>query len=418
MPEETAKKRIAITGLGVISPIGIGKEAFWQGLLEGRSGVGRISRFDPEPYTSQIAAEVKDFRPELFFDKKDIRRMDRYTQFGMAASQMALEDAGLKLENEDPYRIGVVMGSGIGGIETLEEQMRILFTKGPGRVSPFLIPMMINNIAAGQIAISLGPKGPNFTVVTACASGAHALGEALRILRSGDADVLLAGGAEAPLTQIAFAGFCSMRAMSTRNQEPEKASRPFDRERDGFVIGEGAAMLVLETMEHAIKRGARLYGELCGYGCTADGYHITAPDPNGEGARRAMELALQDAGAGSDQVGYICAHGTSTDLNDRIETLAIKKVLGERAHQVPVSSIKSMIGHLMGASGAVGAAATALAVSRNLVPPTINYCNPDPDCDLDYVPNQAREAQVELALVNSFGFGGHNAVLAIKKFRA
>lgn len=415
MVEEIKRNRVVVTGLGVISPIGIG-DAFWSSLVEGKSGIGRLTRLDPTAYSSQIAAEVRDFDPDAFLDRKEARKMDRFSQFGVAAARMAIEDAELDLAAEDQKRLGVVIGSGVGGIETMESQLQVLLNKGPGRVSPFLIPMMINNMAAAQIAISLGPKGPNMTIVTACASGTNAIGEALRLLQREEADVVFAGGAEAPLTKIAYAGFCAMRAMSVNNNAPTEASRPFDRKRDGFVIGEGAGILVLESLSHAIKRGAPIYCEVIGYGTTADGYHIAAPEPGGIGAARAIALALQDAGVSPEMVDYVNAHGTSTELNDKTETLAIKKVLGDRAYQVPVSSNKSMIGHLMGASGAVEAVATVLTIARGQAPPTINYQYPDPECDLDYVPNRVRKLSVRVAISNSFGFGGHNAVLVFKKY--
>jgi 3-oxoacyl-[acyl-carrier-protein] synthase II len=415
LPE--SKQRVVITGLGVLSPVGIGKETYWQALLRGQSGIDRLTRFDSSLYDSKIAGEVKDFVPEQFLDRKEIRRMDRFTQFGVAASKLAVEDAALDISEEDPERIGVVIGSGIGGIETLCEQHSVLLNKGPNRVSPLFIPMIIGNMAAGQIAICLGPKGPNITVVTACASGSNAIGEAYLMLQRGAAEVVLAGGSETPIVPVAVAGFCSMKAISTGNDEPQRASRPFDKNRDGFVISEGAGVLVLETLGHASARGARIYGEVAGYGCTADGYHITAPESGGTEATRAIRIALEDAGLSPDQVDYVNAHGTSTELNDKIETLAIKKVLGDHAYQVPVSSIKSMIGHSLGAAGALEAIACALSVSTDWVPPTINYEQPDPECDLDYVPNQARQCPVRVAVSNSFGFGGHNAVLVIKKFQ-
>jgi 3-oxoacyl-[acyl-carrier-protein] synthase II len=416
LPE--SKQRVVITGLGVLSPVGIGKEAYWQALLRGQSGIDRLTRFDSSLYDSKIAGEVKDFVPEQFLDRKEMRRMDRFTQFGVAASKLAVEDAALDISQEDPEKIGVVIGSGIGGIETLCEQHSVLLNKGPNRVSPLFIPMIIGNMAAGQIAICLGPKGPNITVVTACASGTNAVGEAYLMLQRGAAEVVLAGGSETPIVPVAMAGFCSMKAMSTGNDEPQRASRPFDKNRDGFVISEGAGILVLETLGHALARGARIYGEVAGYGCTADAYHITAPESGGTEAARAIRIALEDAGISADQVDYINAHGTSTELNDKIETLAIKKVLGDHAYKVPVSSIKSMIGHSLGAAGAQEAIACALSVSTGWVPPTINYEQPDPECDLDYVPNQARQCPVKVAISNSFGFGGHNAVLVIKKFES
>jgi 3-oxoacyl-[acyl-carrier-protein] synthase II len=416
LPE--SKQRVVITGLGVLSPVGIGKEAYWQALLRGQSGIDRLTRFDSSLYDSKIAGEVKDFVPEQFLDRKEMRRMDRFTQFGVAASKLAVEDAALDISQEDPEKIGVVIGSGIGGIETLCEQHSVLLNKGPNRVSPLFIPMIIGNMAAGQIAICLGPKGPNITVVTACASGTNAVGEAYLMLQRGAAEVVLAGGSETPIVPVAMAGFCSMKAMSTGNDEPQRASRPFDKNRDGFVISEGAGILVLETLGHALARGARIYGEVAGYGCTADAYHITAPESGGTEAARAIRIALEDAGISADQVDYINAHGTSTELNDKIETLAIKKVLGDHAYKVPVSSIKSMIGHSLGAAGAQEAIACALSVSTGWVPPTINYEQPDPECDLDYVPNQARQCPVKVAISNSFGVGGHNAVLVIKKFES
>ena len=414
LPE--SKQRVVITGLGVLSPVGIGKEAYWKALLRGQSGIDRLTRFDSSLYDSKIAGEVKDFVPEQFLDRKEIRRTDRFAQFGVAAAKLAVGDAALELGEEDPENIGVVIGSGIGGIETLCEQHSVLLSKGPNRISPFFIPMIISNMAAGQIAICLGPKGPNFTVVTACASGANAIGEAYLMLRRGAAEVILAGGTETPIVPVAMAGFCSMKAVSTSNDEPQRASRPFDKNRDGFVISEGAGVLVLETLGHASARGARVYGEVAGYGCTADGYHISAPEPEGTEAARAIRIALEDAGISPDRVDYINAHGTSTELNDKIETMAIKKVFGDHAYKVPVSSIKSMIGHSLGAAGALEAIACALSVSTDWVPPTINYEQPDPECDLDYVPNQARQCPVRVAVSNSFGFGGHNAVLVIKKF--
>lgn len=414
LPE--SKQRVVITGLGVLSPVGIGKEAYWQALLRGQSGIDRLTRFDSSSYDSKIAGEVKDFVPEQFLERKEIRRMDRFAQFGVAAAKLAVGDAALEIGEEDPESIGVVIGSGIGGIETLCEQHSVLLNKGPNRISPLFIPMIISNMAAGQIAICLGPKGPNITLVTACASGTNAIGEAYLMLQRGAVEVVLAGGTETPIVPVAMAGFCSMKAMSTNNDEPQRASRPFDKNRDGFVISEGAGVLVLETLGHASARGARVYGEVAGYGCTADGYHITAPESEGTEAARAIRIALEDAGISPDRVDYVNAHGTSTELNDKIETLAIKKVLGDHAYKVPVSSTKSMIGHSLGAAGALEAIACVLSVSTDWVHPTINYEQPDPECDLDYVPNQARQCPVRVAVSNSFGFGGHNAVLVFKKF--
>lgn len=411
------KKRVAITGIGVISPVGIGKDSFWEALKAGRSGIGPVTRFATDGFPTRIAGEVKGFDPAAYMDKRDIKRMDRFAQYAVAASKMAVADAGLDLEKEERERIGVVLGTGIGGTETFEEQHQILLERGPGRISPFFIPMMIANMGAAQIAIQLGLGGLNYTVVNACAASANALGAALRTIQWGEAEIVISGGAEASVTPMALGGFCAMKALSTRNEEPERASRPFDRLRDGFVLGEGAGVLVLEELEHARKRGARIYAELAGYGCTADAYHITAPAPDAEGAARAMRLALKDAGLASEDVAYINAHGTSTDLNDRLETEAIKKVFGPRAYALAISSTKSMTGHLLGAAGAVELIATVLAVEEGVVPPTINYEHPDPACDLDYVPNAARRLDIEAALSNSLGFGGHNVTLAVKKYR-
>lgn len=410
--------RVVVTGLGVISPVGTGKEAFWEALVKGRSGVRRITRFDASEFKTQIAAEVSDFDPEAYIDKKEARRMDRFTQFAVAAANLALSDAAIAPEALDRDRVGVILGCGIGGIGTFEEQTRVLISRGPNRVSPFFVPMMIANMGAGYIAICHRFYGPNSTVVTACASSNHAIGEAFRIIQRGEADVMLTGGAEAAITPVALAGFCAMKAMSTRNDAPEKACRPFDAARDGFVIGEGAAVLVLERLEHALARGARIYAEVAGYGQSCDAYHITAPDPDGAGAAKAMARALKDAGLRPEEVNYINAHGTSTPLNDKVETMAIKKVFGEFAYRIPVSSTKSMTGHLLGAAGGIEAAACVLSITHGIIPPTINYENPDPECDLDYVPNEARRAQVDVALSNGLGFGGHNATLIFKRFPA
>ncbi|KNZ69605.1 3-oxoacyl-(acyl-carrier-protein) synthase 2 [Thermincola ferriacetica] len=409
-------KKVVVTGLGVVSPVGTGVDKFWQSLLEGKSGINRITRFDASDLATQIAGEVKDFDPLDFLDKKEVRRMDRYTHYGMAAAKMAIEDAGLDPEKLDKDRVGVLLGSGVGGIETVEEQARILMAKGPGRISPFFVPMMIANICGAYIAINYGFRGPNTTTVTACASASNAIGEAMRLIKNGECDVVITGGAEAPIIPLAMAGFCSMKAMSTRNEEPEKASRPFDKERDGFVMGEGAGVLILESLEHAQKRGAKIYAELSGYGVTCDAYHITAPDPDGIGAARAMELAMREAGVEPEDVQYINAHGTSTPLGDIGETKAIKKVFGEHAYKLAVSSTKSMTGHLLGAAGGIEAAICILAIQKGQVPPTINLENPDPECDLDYVPNKAKEMEVRVALSNSFGFGGHNGTILFNKF--
>jgi len=409
-------KRVVVTGLGIVSPLGIGVDTFWANLTAGVSGVGRITRFDPEGYTTQIAAEVKNFDPADYFEKKEARRLDRFTQFALVATREALADAGLQLEKADRDRVGVILGTGIGGIETLEEQHKILLNRGPDRVSPFFIPMMIANMGAGQIAINYGLRGHNVTTVSACASSSNAIGDAFRLLKQGLAEVVITGGAEAPVTPLAIAGFCSMRAMSTNNAEPARASRPFDARRDGFVIGEGAGVLILETREHALKRGARIYAEVAGYGCTCDAYHVSAPDPEGKGAALAMALALREGNVAGAEVDYINAHGTATPLGDRLETLAIKQVFGEAVGRLAVSSTKSMTGHLLGAAGGLEAVACILAIEKGIVPPTINYEYPDPDCDLDYVPNRARSRTVEVALSNSLGFGGHNVSLLFKKY--
>ncbi len=410
-------KRVVITGLGIISPVGTGLEKFWTSMTTGVSGIRRITRFDTTNFNTKIAGEVTDFEPTRYMDRKEARRMDRFTQFAVAASGMAVEDASLNLEHEDRDRIGVILGSGIGGMETLEEQAKVLFEKGPGRISPVFVPMMIGNMGAGQVAIKYCLRGPNTTTVSACASSSNAIGDAFKILQYGRADVMITGGAEAAVTPLAMAGFIQMKAMSTRNEEPEKASRPFDLGRDGFVIGEGSAILVLETLEHAQKRGARIYAEIVGYGSTCDAYHMTAPDPEGHGAANSMKEALEDAGIDPSEVDYINAHATATPLGDKAETLAIKSVFGANAAKVAISSTKSMTGHLLGASGGLEAMVCILAIYHGIIPPTINYEQPDPDCDLDYVPNVARKAVVDVALSNSFGFGGHNATLVFRKYQ-
>lgn len=410
-------KRVVVTGLGIVSPVGTGLEKFWSSLTEGVSGIGPVTRFDPAQFGTKIAGEVTDFEPTCYIGKKEVRRMDRFTQFAVAATEMALQDAALDLEVENRDRIGVILGSGVGGIETLEEQARVLAEKGPGRVSPFFVPMMIANMGAGQIAISHCLRGPNITSVSACASSSNAIGDAFKMLQCGRVDAMISGGSEAAITPLAMAGFISMKAMSTRNEEPEKASRPFDAERDGFVIGEGAAILVLETLEHALNRNARIYAEVVGYGSTCDAYHMTAPEPEGYGAANSMQEALWDAGIEPTAVDYINAHATATPPGDKAETLAIKKIFGQHAYKLAVSSTKSMTGHLLGASGGLEAIACILAMVHGVIPPTINYQTPDPDCDLDIVPNTARVADVNVALSNSFGFGGHNATLVFKKYR-
>ena len=410
------KKRVVITGLGAISPVGNTAAELWQALLAGKSGIGPITRFDAAEYDAKIAGEVKDFEPTAFIDKKEARRMDRFTQFAIAAAKMALDDSGIDLAQADKSRIGSFVGSGIGGMDTLHDQYKNLFEKGPNRVSPFFIPMMIANMAAGQVSIAFGLQGPSSCVVTACATGTNCIGDAMKVIQRGDADVMVAGGTEAAISPAGMAGFCAMKALSTRNDAPEKASRPFERDRDGFVMGEGSGIVVLESLEHALARGARIYAELAGYGSNADAYHVTAPAPEGAQAARCMELAIKDAGLQVTDVDYINAHGTSTPLNDKNETLGIKRLFGDHAKNIAVSSIKSMTGHLLGAAGGIECVATALTVLNDMMPPTINYDNPDPDLDLDYVPNQARAKVVKVAISNSFGFGGHNATLLVKKF--
>lgn len=407
-------RRVVITGMGVITPIGNDVGQFWDNLMAGKSGIRRITRFDANGLPCQIAGEV-DFEVGEHIEKREARKMDRFTQFAVVASRMAYADAALN-GKLDPERFGVIVGTGIGGMDTFVRETQVLLEKGPGRVSPFFIPMMIANIASGQVSIDLGLKGPMNSVVTACATGTNAIGDAFRIVERGDADLMLAGGTEASLHPLAIAGFSSMKALSTQNHLEGRACRPFDKKRDGFVMGEGAGVLVLEELEHAKARGARIYAEIVGYGMTSDAYHITAPSPSGEGARRCMLAALTSAGLSPEDVDYVNAHGTSTPANDANETCAIKGALGERAYQIPVSSVKSMIGHLLGAAGAVETVATALALYHQTVPPTINYEEPDPECDLDYVPNKPREASIEVALKNSFGFGGQNACLALKRY--
>jgi len=409
-------KRVAITGLGVISPIGIGKDRFWNSLMEGRSGVDRISRFDASGFDSKIAAEVRDFDPADYMDKKETRRNDRFVQFAYAASRMALDDSGFSITPQNGTQVGVLIGSGIGGATTWEEQHRILIERGPDRVSPFFIPMIIINMASGIISILLGAKGPNSAVVTACATGGNAIGDAARNIQRGEAIAMLAGGSEAAITPLSIAGFCSMKAVSTRNDEPQKASRPFDAKRDGFIMGEGSGVVLLEEMEHARRREAHIYAELVGYGMSGDAYHITQPDPEADGAARSMRNALRDANMEPKQIDYINAHGTSTLYNDRTETLAVKRVFGEHAKTVPVSSTKSMTGHLLGAAGGVELIACVQAIEHGAIPPTINYEFPDPECDLDYVPNTARKMRVDAAMSNAFGFGGHNAILIVRRY--
>ncbi len=411
-------RRVVITGIGAVTPVGIGKDAFWNALIEGKSGVGPITRFDVSEYTTKIAGEVSDFVVTDFMDKKEAKRMDRSTQYAVAASKMAIEDAKLDLDAENRERIGVIIGTGIGGMEALYEQYKVLFAKGPSRISPFLVPMMIGNMASGMTSIKFGLQGPSSCVVTACATGTNSIGDAARAIKYGDADVMVAGGTEAPISPAALAGFGSMKALSTRNDEPELASRPFDKDRDGFVMGEGAGIVILEELEHALARGAHIYAELAGYAYNSDAYHITAPAPGGVMAAKAMRQALQDGGIDPNEVDYINAHGTSTGLNDKNETMAIKEVFGEHAYELAVSSIKSMTGHLLGAAGGVECIAAALAIEQGIIPPTINYDTPDEGLDLNYVPNVAEKREVRVALSNSLGFGGHNATLALKKYEA
>ncbi|PKP59200.1 beta-ketoacyl-[acyl-carrier-protein] synthase II [Candidatus Atribacteria bacterium HGW-Atribacteria-1] len=411
------KNRVVITGLGPVTPVGIGKNKFWQSLIQGKCGIDRISYFDTEKYPTKIAAEVKDFNYTNYISIKEANKMDKSTQFSIVAAMLALEDSKLKITEKDSYSTGVIIGSGIGGIGTFEKQHKILLEKGPGRVSPFFVPMMISNISAGEIAIKIGAKGPNGVITTACASSAHALGIAFKLLQQGDAQIIISGGTEAAITPMALAGFCKMRALSTQNDHPKNASKPFDKERDGFIMGEGAGILILETLQHAKERNANIYAEIFGFGMTADAYHITAPEPEGEAAAKAMEIALKDAKIKPSRVNYINAHGTSTPLNDKLETLAVKRVFGEHAYDLKISSNKSMTGHLLGASGGVEVISTTLTIKNDIIPPTINYNSPDPECDLDYVPNKSEKKIVDYAISNSFGFGGHNGVIVLGKYR-
>lgn len=410
-------KRVVVTGVGAITPIGNNCNEFWSSIKAGKCGIDKVTAFDVENFKCQIAGEVKDFNPEEYIDKKEARKMDRYTQFAVIAADEAVKNSGLNMEEEDKWRIGVITGSGIGGMETLENQCQTLYEKGPGRVSPFFVPMMISNMAAAQIAIKYGARGANENVVAACASGTNAIGNAFNIIRRGECDAIIAGGAEASITPLAFAGFCSMKAMSTNNENPKESSRPFDAERDGFVMGEGAGFMVLEEYEHAKKRGANIICEVVGYGITNDAYHMTSPIPGGEGGAKAMEFAIKSAGIEPSQIDYINAHGTSTKYNDSFETQAIKTVLGDHAKNVMVSSTKSMTGHLLGAAGGIEAIVCALSLKDGYVPATINYKNPDPECDLDIVPNEGRNVDIEYAMSNSLGFGGHNSSIVLKKFK-
>jgi len=409
--------RVVITGCGVITSLGQDVQTFWGNILAGKSGVSKIESFDVSDYATKIAAEIKDFNPEEYMDKKDAKRADRFAQLGYAAAKRAIEHANLKITDENAHRVGVYVGSGIGGLQTFEEQHRILIEKGPKRVSPFFIPMMIANMASGLVSILTGAKGPNSAAISACATGTHAIGDAFHIIKRGQADVMIAGGTEASIRPTGLAGFNAARAMSTRNDEPEKASRPFDATRDGFVMGEGAGVVILESLDHALARGANIIAEVIGYGMSGDAYHLTSPAPEGEGATRSMILALEDAGIAPTEVDYINAHGTSTEYNDKFETAAIKMAFGEHAYKLAVSSTKSMTGHLLGAAGGIETVISALAIKDQILPPTINYEVPDPECDLDYVPNEARKARVKVSLSNSLGFGGHNATIILREYQ-
>lgn len=414
--ENSKKRRVVVTGMGLVTPLGTGMQKNWEAVTAGRSGIRPISRFpNVEFFSTRIAGEVPDFRPEDFIEPKEIKKMDPFIQFSVAASSMAMEDSGMKIGSEEAERVGVIIGVGFCGIETIEYYCKAYLEGGPRKISPFFIPKVISNLAPGQIAIRYGAKGVNWTPTSACASGNHAIGEAFHMIRSGYQDAVIAGGAESAITPLGVGGFSSMKALSTRNDDPERASRPFDKDRDGFVIAEGSGVLILEEREGALKRGAKIYAEVIGYGANGDAHHITAPSPEGEGAARCMRLALSDAGIGPGQVDYINAHGTSTEYNDINETQAIKTVFGERAYKIPVSSTKSMTGHLLGAAGAVEGIYSILALHHGVLPPTINYQTPDPRCDLDYVPNQARKADIRVALSNSFGFGGTNACVIFRR---
>ncbi|SDC51864.1 MULTISPECIES: beta-ketoacyl-ACP synthase II [unclassified Candidatus Frackibacter] len=409
--------RVVVTGMGVISPVGSGLDNYWSSLIAGESGIDKITHFNADEYDSQIAGEVKDFDAKDYMDRKEAKRMDKFAQFAVGAAKMAVDDAELEIDEGNSERIGVLIGSGIGGMETFEAQAKRLVKRGPGRISPFFIPMMIANMASGQVSIHTGAKGPNTTTVSACASGTNAIGDAFEIIQRGDADIMITGGAEASVTPLSYAGFCAMKAMSTRNDDPQRASRPFDAERDGFVMGEGSGVLILEKLESALERGAKIYGEVAGYGMSGDAYHVTAPDPNGEGAARSMQMAIDNSNLNLTDIDYINAHGTSTPQNDKLETMAIKSVFEEHANKLVISSTKSMTGHLLGAAGGIEAIASILAIKEGVVPPTINYENEDEDCDLDYIPNEKREMEVNASLSNSLGFGGHNATLIFKKYQ-
>ncbi|MFC1491948.1 beta-ketoacyl-ACP synthase II [Nitrospinota bacterium] len=404
--------RVVVTGMGLLTPLGVSLQENWDSLVAGKSGIGRVTRFNPERLPSKICGEVKGFNPEDYIERKEIRKMDTFIQYVVASTQMALDDAGMGVpDKEVAHRYGVVIGVGLGGLPAIENYKCVLEEKGPKRLSPYFLPMVLANLAAGQVSMRWGLKGPNTCTMTACASGNHAVGDAMKFIQRGIADVMVTGGTESCITELAMGGFCAMKALSTRNDEPERASRPFDADRNGFVMGEGSGVLILERYEHAVERGARIHGEVSGYGLSADAYHITSPDPDGEGAARSMEMAIQDASVTVEEVEYINAHGTSTPLNDKLETVAIKRTFGEQAHKIPISSTKSMTGHLLGGAGGIESIFTVLSMKNGIVPPTINYETPDPECDLDYVPNKPRKADIRCALTNSFGFGGTNATI-------
>ena len=410
------KRRVVITGLGMVTPLGTGVEKNWEALCAGKSVIGPVTKFDTTEFKSKIAAEVTDFNASDFMDKQQLRRFDIFIHYGIASARMAMEDSGLKITPENSKKIGCLTGSGLGGLSMIESYHKILLEKGPGRVSPFFIPGIIPNMLPGQIAIEFGAQGPNSSIETACAASSHAVGESFRLIQDGIADAMITGGAEAVITPLAYAGFCSMRALSTRNDKPERASRPFDKERDGFVMGEGSGILIIEELNHALERGAKIYTEIAGYGLSGDAYHVSAPHPEGEGAVNCMAMAIQSAGLRPEDVDYINAHGTSTQLNDLSETKAVKKLFGDHAYKLAISSTKSMTGHLLGGTGGVEAIYSALTIKNGMIPPTVNYDTPDPECDLDYVPNKARKADIKVAMSNSFGFGGTNASLLFKAY--
>ncbi len=411
------KKRVVITGVGMVTPVGLDTETSWDGLINGRSGIGRITQFDAKDIPTQIAGEIHGFEPEKYIELKEIKKMDRFIHLAIAASQMAMDMSGLKITPENAERVGVIVSAGIGGLPAIEKYYKVYLERGFRKITPFYIPMLIINEVAGNISMRFGAKGPNISVVTACATGTHSIGDAFKWIQRGDADAMIAGGTEACICVTGVGGFCAMKALSTRNDEPERASRPFDVDRDGFIMGEGSGVVVLEELESALKRGARIYAEVLGYGASGDAYHITSPAPNGEGAARCMALAIKDAGIGPKEMGYINAHGTSTKYGDELESIAIKTVFGDYAYKIPISSTKSMTGHLLGAAGGVEAVISVLALDRGVLPPTINLDNPDPECDLDYIPHTARKIQVETVMSNSFGFGGTNACLVFRRFR-